>query len=1024
MATIVCDGCKKPFLVTRFRSHLDRTIDSRADDEDTEPEVAQDFAGDYFGEYDGNCFDDYDEYNGPPEGEDGDDEDYGAEGEAGAEGDGEDGSSSDEDEVEDDFLLAEEAERHAEEGDWEPAPRADIPSQHERNTTEIEEEIHGDDAVREAYKRTHTHLHAKTFTVPFPSVQAGAPIDDDHEDTEYERFQSALGGDHKDNPYAPFLSRIDWEIARWAKMRGPGSTAVSELLQIKDIVTLLGLSYKNTNELNKIIDEQLTSARPRFIRREIIVAGEAFEVFYRDVIQCIRALYGDPEFSGILVFTPERHYTDKECKTRVYFDMHTGRWWWDTQKALEKIKPGATLIPIIISSDKTQLTVFGSRTAYPVYLTIGNLPKDVRRKPSHRGQILLAYLPSSRLEHITNKAARRRVLANVFHKCLSTILKPLVQAGIQGIKIASGDGVVRRGHPIFAMYIGDYPEQLLVTCCKTGTCPKCDIPRNDVGKSTEDRRPLRDLKRILHAVTQVGGSSAAFSRACREAGIKPVRHPFWVQLPFVNIFRSITPDILHQLYQGIIKHLIAWLTEAYGAEELDARCRRLPPNQHVRLFMKGITTLQRVTGKEHSDICKFLLALIVGLPLRDGMSPVRLVRAVHALLDFLYLAQYPAHTSDTLRELRAALERFHQHKSVFVDLGIRTNWKIPKLHSLDHYGDSIKLFGTTDNCDTQYTERLHIDFAKDAYRATNCKDELPQMTVWLERREKILRHDAFIKWRLEQIATREDAQLHMVHQPLAIGPASGLLLAPRPLQSLLPSRALSTHTRIHLTKHPSIKGVRFNRIASSYSAPWIRDALARFIVSYRDPLLTQPEIELESNKITYRWDKLWIWHKIKFVLDDAQELGIMESVQDVAHVRPARSDKYGRPVPGRFDTVLVNDGSGGMSGIAGYRLPPDACQQYFPDSVPPGHLAYIEWYTAFTQPDPVHGMYRISRSRDGNGCLRASVVEVRHIRRSCHLYPVSHGPIDRSWTSSTVLDKCEDFWVSPFSDMHMYMTLF
>ena len=100
------------------------------------------------------------------------------------------------------------------------------------------------------------------------------------------------------------------------------------------LVSLLGLSFKNSRELNKIIDEELSSSRPRFIRREIIVAGEAFEVFYRDVIACIRALYGDPEFSGILVFTPERHYTDPDQTVRVYFDMHTGKWWWSTQVCL------------------------------------------------------------------------------------------------------------------------------------------------------------------------------------------------------------------------------------------------------------------------------------------------------------------------------------------------------------------------------------------------------------------------------------------------------------------------------------------------------------------------------------------------------------------------------------------------------------------------------------------------------------------------------------------------------------------
>lgn len=99
-------------------------------------------------------------------------------------------------------------------------------------------------------------------------------------------------------------------------------------------MSLLGLSFKNVRELDAIVDKDLSSGRPRFCQREIIVAGEAFEVFYRDVIQCVCALYGDPEFADILVFTPERHYADADHTTRVYFDMHTGRWWWDTQVSI------------------------------------------------------------------------------------------------------------------------------------------------------------------------------------------------------------------------------------------------------------------------------------------------------------------------------------------------------------------------------------------------------------------------------------------------------------------------------------------------------------------------------------------------------------------------------------------------------------------------------------------------------------------------------------------------------------------
>ncbi|KAG1891787.1 uncharacterized protein F5891DRAFT_950327, partial [Suillus fuscotomentosus] len=148
----------------------------------------------------------------------------------------------------------------------------------------------------------------------------------------------------------------------------------------------LGLSYKNSRELNKIIDKQLPS-HPKFRCEQIVIAGEAFDIFYRDVIKCVKALYGDPDFANFSVFALEHHYADKEQTVRLYYDMHTGKWWWDTQVSLyfedfcslklTDHKLGATIILIIISSDKTQVTMFHNKTAYPVYLTIGNIPKDI-----------------------------------------------------------------------------------------------------------------------------------------------------------------------------------------------------------------------------------------------------------------------------------------------------------------------------------------------------------------------------------------------------------------------------------------------------------------------------------------------------------------------------------------------------------------------------------------------------------------------------------------------------------------------
>jgi hypothetical protein len=46
-----------------------------------------------------------------------------------------------------------------------------------------------------------------------------------------------------------------------------------------------------------------------------------------------------------------------------------------------------------------------------------------------------------------------------------------------------------------------------------------------------------------------------FLKTCKEAGIKPVVDPFSKEVPYANVYRSITPDILHQLYQGVLKQV-------------------------------------------------------------------------------------------------------------------------------------------------------------------------------------------------------------------------------------------------------------------------------------------------------------------------------------------------------------------------------------------------------------------------------------------------------------------------------------
>jgi hypothetical protein len=172
---------------------------------------------------------------------------------------------------------------------------------------------------------------------------------------------------------------------------------------------------------------------------------------------------------------------------------------------------------------------------------------------------------------------------------MRAVLGPMAPHGEIGVNMMSGDGVWQRCHPILAIFVGDNPEQALVTCTYNGRCSKCIVAPDQLGEYQSF--PLHVQSEVLDTYILSDGDVRQFHQACREAKMKPVYHPFWESLPLTDIFRSITPDILHQMLQGMVKHLIRWLFRAFGAAAIDARCRALPPNHKVLLFPKGIATL-------------------------------------------------------------------------------------------------------------------------------------------------------------------------------------------------------------------------------------------------------------------------------------------------------------------------------------------------------------------------------------------------------------------------------------------------
>ncbi|KAF8897106.1 hypothetical protein CPB84DRAFT_1681827 [Gymnopilus junonius] len=134
--------------------------------------------------------------------------------------------------------------------------------------------------------------------------------------------------------------------------------------------------------------------------------------------------------------------------------------------------------------------------------------------------------------------------------------------------------------------MADYPEQCLVTCTKYGTCPKCQCPTENLQNFKQLPLCTKPWMETIIAEAKKKADSdklpkdkspKEFHKECMAHDVAGgIYTPFWQDFPYTDIHKCITLDILHQLYQGVFKHLIGWCQHIVGKKVLDQRIQSLP----------------------------------------------------------------------------------------------------------------------------------------------------------------------------------------------------------------------------------------------------------------------------------------------------------------------------------------------------------------------------------------------------------------------------------------------------------------
>jgi len=192
--------------------------------------------------------------------------------------------------------------------------------------------------------------------------------------------------------------------------------------------------------------------------------------------------------------------------------------------------------------------------------------------------------------------------------------------------------------------------------------------------------------------------------------------------------------------------------------DFDLHVVAMPRMVGLRAYPSGLSKVKQWTGRDAREVQRYILGLIQGAP---KIKP-KVIKAIHALLDFIYITQYHSHSNDTLKYLKTALQDFHKNKHIFWDLGARTgkqsgleNFNIPKLCGFHDYEPSIRQFGTIMQFSTDITEFFHKQSTKEPYHSTNKRDFMAQICIILDCHEKWAQFHQYLAWVQNRFTNRE-----------------------------------------------------------------------------------------------------------------------------------------------------------------------------------------------------------------------------------------------------------------------------
>ena len=454
---------------------------------------------------------------------------------------------------------------------------------------------------------------------------------------------------------------------------------------------------------------------------------------------------------------------------------------------MSTLPAGSTVVPIIGLSDQTHLTNFsGDKNAWPVYMTISNILSHTRNSPAKMQVLLLALLPvPPKLAGESTRAdeAQRQLNADALQAVFDLVLTPLQYVSQEGMVMDCADGKTRLCFPILSAWIADHTEHTSLHGIGSKSCPKCQVPCNKLGGFPWEVYEVCDYTIYEEKARELESGEAANAREYfRQVGVKIGRNVF-TGLHRVNPSDLHKPDLLHNIYLGLFKHMMQWvegfLKKHKRQQAFDDAWKEIPPYPGFSVPKKAYREVTQWQGKEMRNLSRCISAVLASA-LRNPDSSQHhdfqiALKCVSALVDFSLMAQYRSHTPDTLSYMERYLLTFHQTKDIFLEfctskatrkavkrrdrelrqviandraheirrisaakrrrqadqerlqrvnqradlIRQQNHFNFIKMHYLSHFSSHVLRFGSISMYSTEIGELAHKDQIKEGYRQSN-----------------------------------------------------------------------------------------------------------------------------------------------------------------------------------------------------------------------------------------------------------------------------------------------------------------